>query len=89
MDPSVLPDFNSISFVGKKIPVKGEYKGRPWDKRDHGIVHQNADLGSTIHGLDISKMRDEEETKKQGKNVYHNPILEIDPETGESKINNE
>ena len=86
MDPSVLPDFKSISFVGEKIAVKGEYKGRPWDKRDHGIVHQNADLGSTIHGLNVSRMRDEEETKKQGKNVFHDTILEMDSETGESKI---
>ena len=86
MDPSMLPDFNSVSFVGEKISVKGKYKGEPWRGRDSGIIHQNADLGSTIHGLNISRMRDEEETKKQGKNVFHDTILEMNPETGESKI---
>lgn len=86
MDSSVLPNFKSISFVGEKIPVKGEYEGRPWERRDHGIIHQNADLGSTIHGLDVSRMRDDDETKKQGKDVFHDSILKMDPETGESKI---
>jgi len=80
------PDFKCVSFIGSKIPVEGSYEGTPWENRSDGIIHQNADLGSNLHGLDISRMRKETETAQEGKDVFHESMFKIDEETGEGYI---
>ena len=81
-----IPDFKCVSFLGNEIPVKGKYDGTPWEGRNDGIIHQNADLGSNIHGLQVSRMRKEEETEKEGHDVFHESIMKIDEETGKGYI---
>lgn len=81
-----IPDFRCVGMLGDKIEVKGKYDGVPWQGRDDGIIHQNADLGSNIHGPNISRMRKEEETEKAGRDVFHESIMKIDKETGEGYI---
>jgi len=34
------------------LPPGAQYDARRWEDRDHGIVHQNRDLGSSIHEMD-------------------------------------
>lgn len=82
----LIPDLRSVSLLGSKVPVEGEYKGYVWEGRDDGIIHQNADLGSNLHGLNVSRMRKEEETAARGKDVFHDGIFKIDEETGEGYI---
>lgn len=45
-----IPQFKCISLLGNKIPVRGDFQGTPWKNRDLGLIHQNADLETTIHG---------------------------------------
>jgi hypothetical protein len=82
-----IPPFKCVSLVGAKVPVKGKYEGVPWEGRDSGLIHQNGDLASTLHGLNAARMRKEEATAQLGKDVFHDGIFEMDPETGEGKIN--
>lgn len=84
-----IPDFKCIAFVGDKEPVKGEFDGTIWEGRADGIIHQNGDLASNIHGLDPARMRKEKETAESGKDVFHDGIFKVDPETGEGYIDNE
>ena len=81
-----IPDFKCIAFVGDKEPVKGEFDGAIWEGRADGIIHQNGDLASNIHGLDPARMRKEKETAESGKDVFHDGIFKVNPKTGEGYI---
>ena len=86
LDPSVIPEFKAVSFVGSKVPVDGEYEGIPWEGRSCGIIHQNADLASNIHGLIPAAMRKTKESEESGTGVYHEGIFKVNKETGEGYI---
>lgn len=60
-------------MIDKAIPVKGEYKGFPWYGRSTGIVQQNADLASDIHGFQAAPMKYKDD---QGNDIdeFHKPI---------------
>ena len=76
-------NISAACMIGKAIPMKGEYNGFPWYGRSTGIVQQNADLASDIHGFQAAPMKYKDD---HGHDIdeFHKPI-DLDAALGISK----
>ena len=69
----------AVSLLGKKIEIDPKYnfnKSTSWNGRDSGIIYQNTDLGSNIHGITTAECKQSD-----------NNIFTVNEETGLGEIN--